>query len=1104
MNTTPPPFENLAILASAGTGKTYQLTHRIIHLLGMGVPPDRICAMTFSRKAAGEIYSELIAHLGRAARDPERAEQTARGAELTDFSPTDALRLLGRLLREPQKVHIGTLDHFFVSVLRAFSPELGVPPDFKLAESESPEIRRQALQILSDINRVHSAPLIQLFRETSFGRDEASFYRFFERILTIGRPLFHRYPHPAAWGNGRRIWPNNPRWLRQGLAEWRGEAERARGEIAALPLPEKIRAILREFVHTLSEFRPYQSLEIRQKSKVVEALVCHWETLHAGLELEYGRSLVTIPPSLGEAFQRLLSRPLLFEILRVRKQTRGLGRLLDWFEQRYDEAARQGGIFTFDDVQRFLSPRHAADASLSRQPEVPNRLYLDYRLDARLDHWLLDEFQDTSDLQWSVLENLADEIIQDNSGTRSFFLVGDVKQAIYGWRQGNARLMGEIIGRYGYGHPRAFRQKILSESFRSAQPVLDAVNAIFNHIAEETRLPEPARAFWKQYWKPHQSSTPHRPGCACWLEWAGPTTDSSGNPSEEDDNEEKREGIHRAMAAVIRELSPAERNLSVAVLLRTNKECRNTTDALRLLLNDTGIPIANEGASEIADNPAVALLCAVLRYAAHPGDTLALGHLRMSPLKSHFDPPNTSLPAQLLETLQNRGFCRFIAEWENRLHTAIPDGLSAYDAESLTAFKTLALQADQTGTDSVDRFLETVETRQRRDLDDRPGVVRVMTIHQSKGLGFDGVLAPFQSHPLGLASAARGMPLFLTHAQGETGWVLKCPSPPWRRMDPILRATLEEAESRTAFENLCLLYVALTRARSGLYLFSDFGEIAPDKKRPVKEPAFTAVRLAALGLLGHPEPGEVGGERISAGGQPLRRLFLQGDWTWFESFPKKAPPEEKIPTPLSFIAGDREAQTRKRIRLIEPSEEETRAWGVRCLLSPEAEAMRQFGNAIHTLLAKVSWLEESDPARIAENWQPDPSWSKAIRLDATRQFLALFEKPEIRSAFRRPTEPAWLWREKSFEWMESQEWISGIFDRVVVKLDQAGYPREAEILDFKSARIETEAEATRASESYIPQMRLYRRALAGLLGLPQARIAVRLLFTRPALFVTVF
>jgi len=475
----------------------------------------------------------------------------------------------------------------------------------------------------------------------------------------------------------------------------------------------------------------------------------------------------------------------------------------------------------------------------------------------------------------------------------------------------------------------------------------------------------------------------------------------------------------------------------------------------------------------------------------------------MSPLGVHFTPPHALSPLELLETIQNRGLTRFLREWEERLAAATPGGLSAYDAESLKALKSLALQSDQSGPTDPDLFLEAIEGRQRRDLDDRPGVVRVMTIHQSKGLGFDAVLIPFPKHAMGMSSPSRDSTFFLSGGKEGTEWILKSPGELWCRMDPALRAGLEEAESRTAFENLCLLYVALTRARKGLYLFSDIGLASSEKKRSETEPAFTALRLTALGLLGHLYPEEIPGEPISVGQQSLRRLYLRGDWAWYQTVPFSVPektgaPIHPVPEPI------RPSAKHKRLRLVEPSVEETQVWSLRWLLSPEADAVRRFGDAIHALLARLSWLEEIDPEQIASEWKPDPSLDEAVRRDALVQFRRLFEKPEIRNAFHRPSEPIWLWREKPFEWAENEEWISGIFDRVVVRLDSTGKPSEAEILDYKSARVETPGDATRAAEPYRPQMQLYRRALAGLLGLPPSRISVRLLFTRPGVFVPVF
>ena len=92
----------------------------------------------------------------------------------------------------------------------------------------------------------------------------------------------------------------------------------------------------------------------------------------------------------------------------------------------------------------------------------------------RIDHWLLDEFQDTSRLQWQALGDLVDEVIQSDSGRRSFFYVGDTKQAIYSWRGGDPRLFNEVADFYNAsGTGRIDTSEALDISFRSAPEILD-------------------------------------------------------------------------------------------------------------------------------------------------------------------------------------------------------------------------------------------------------------------------------------------------------------------------------------------------------------------------------------------------------------------------------------------------------------------------------------------------------------------------------------------------------------------------------------------------------------------------------------------------------
>jgi ATP-dependent helicase/nuclease subunit A len=115
---------------------------------------------------------------------------------------------------------------------------------------------------------------------------------------------------------------------------------------------------------------------------------------------------------------------------------------------------------------------------------------------------------------------------------------------------------------------------------------------------------------------------------------------------------------------------------------------------------------------------------------------------------------------------------------------------------------------------------------------------------------------------------------------------------------------------------------------------------------------------------------------------------------------------------------------------------------------------------------------------------------------AVRQFATSMSMAAVREALARPSGPCELWRERRFEVVLGDRWISGAFDRVVVLRDAAGRAMSAEILDFKTSRVETEEELRRAVEGYVPQMQLYRSVLSAMLGLVPERIRTHLLFTK--------
>ena len=143
--------QNEMIRASAGSGKTFQLTNRYIGLMAHGVEPERIIALTFTRKAAGEFFDAILAKLAKAATDEAFCQELATSPYIPTLRPDDFLQLLRKLVSRMHLLSLGTLDSFFSSILRNFPFEFGLGGGFEildehLAASEQLRVYRQVFQ----------------------------------------------------------------------------------------------------------------------------------------------------------------------------------------------------------------------------------------------------------------------------------------------------------------------------------------------------------------------------------------------------------------------------------------------------------------------------------------------------------------------------------------------------------------------------------------------------------------------------------------------------------------------------------------------------------------------------------------------------------------------------------------------------------------------------------------------------------------------------------------------------------------------------------------------------------------------------------------------
>jgi len=319
-------------------------------------------------------------------------------------------------------------------------------------------------------------------------------------------------------------------------------------------------------------------------------------------------------------------------------------------------------------------------------------------------------------------------------------------------------------------------------------------------------------------------------------------------------------------------------------------------------------------------------------------------------------------------------------------------------------------------------------------------------------------------------------------------WVLRMPRRCVAEADPVLRAQLDDMDAEACFDELCVLYVALTRARRALYMITAF----PGKSAA----AVNSAALLKMRLAGDPKPVD-GSERVVSG-EPLTVLYEAGQPDWYETCPAR-PAEDEPPSAVDAIGSfARRPSRRTRLLRVAPSAQDDTEHSAGWLFAAENREVLAFGRAIHELFEAVTWIEESDTEAIVAAWLAASDDAPEVKRDVCEQFRRAMQAPDVRRALARPEGAVELWREKRFEIVLDGRWVTGAFDRVAIACDPAGRAVRATILDYKSNRIASPAEFAATAEEYRPQLELYARALSRLRGLPRSAIEPKLLYSRAA------
>lgn len=1071
-----PILRHTLISASAGSGKTYQLVQRYLHLLACGQKPSRIAAMTFTRKAAGEFVSRILRALSDLAENAELAAEFVSKLDPRPEQPADFASVLREVLRDLPRLKLGTIDSFFATVAACFPMELGLPVGATIMSEE--ESRRASAEVIEHLmgrlyredDKAAARTLLEAFKQATFGNEEKKVLATLADWLLEGHDRWHDCEDGTLWGAREAIWPQD-RYPH--AAVWQ----------ANKPLREALDDLVEHFSTSGFKDPPLkawakiqeQTLAHRsgkapedQLATFVERLAAVRDDLRRGDgTFEYHRTKWNFTGPGAKAALAFMDSLVGQELLTRCQRTQGIRQVIDAYEADYAKTVRGRGRLSFADLARLLAKAQGSGSWADDEGSAD----LWYRMDGRVDHWLFDEFQDTSAQQWSIVRALVSEVLQDAEQGRTFFAVGDVKQSIYLWRKAEAQLFGRVLAEYPDRDGQGIAKTSLFKSYRSCQEVLNLVNGVFSNNSTLSKLlGDGCLKHWE--FEPHLAANPEPHGLGAFVQ-----------PAEADGDVEQPDAWDLT-AALLRQIQPARRGLSCAVLVRSNGVAAQLTEYLR---EKTGQDITSQSQEfPAADNPVCAALLAVLQLAAHPGDELALKHLRMTPLASEFK--DNTWRGKMNETLQllhRDGFASTIEDWAQK----IPLALDPFSERRVQRLIEIAAEFDEHSSRDVDEFLEFA-----RGYGVRTGgahlAVQVMTVHKSKGLEFDVVIVPLLDIK-GLKNVDPGMVL-KREGLGAAEWVLQFPTQPYHKMDEVLAAKLQSMEDDEGFESLCRYYVAMTRAKRGLYV------VGP--RPPKKSVSINALRLMHETLVqAEPVPGQVDDIEVE-----WLRVF--GQTNWFAALPEVTPEVEELAAvvgdePLSILLRKHQPMPKRTT----PSGEESFEVKGSVLFSPGREIGRNLGTLVHALMEQVGWIDDAfEESSLTALWTAKGLASHPSFDQAQVHAWNAVRSKACRAAFAKPGPYAKLWRERPFDLvLANGEWISGTVDRVNVTCDAKGRATAATIVDFKTDDVPDAEALAEKVKGYSPQIALYRQAVARLTGLLETDVQARLLFTRKGILAEV-
>lgn len=837
--------------ASAGSGKTYTLTREYLKLVfEEAINYRSILAVTFTNKATDEMKSRILKEiyiLSKGEKSPYAEELKAANKLDNNALQVKAKEILNRLLHDYSRFSVTTIDSFFQKVVRSFTREIGLQMGFNI-ELDQRKVLNEVVDLLFlDVDEdAQLRAWLSDFAESKI--KEGKTWNFKNDILEVGTEVFKEdYMNFDQVLIEKLSDKNFLNAYRKGLKQIKDEFENTLKEIGtkAIGLIENQGLSLSDFSFGKSGFANYfyklQAGDMAEPGTRVLAAVDNpdkWTSAKASADIKaavssvYSAGLGSLLKNAVEFFQNECH--LYFSTDKTLKYIYTLGILTD-ISKKIQAFTEDENLFLLSDASRLLR----SIIGTNDTPFVYEKIGNVYK------HFMIDEFQDTSSMQWDNFRPLVgNSLAEDNKS----LVVGDVKQSIYRWRNGDWKLLAEQLD--VDFKEQGINGLTLDYNWRSSRNVINFNNALYAIASQvlqndynnaipsglEDKLSTERERIQNAYADVFQN-------------YPGGDDKSPGyvkaNMLKVEKGEKWTDKVLELLPVQIEEIQEKGYQAGdMAILVRNGREgalIANTLMAYRnseLAKANVNYNVISNESLYLKNASVVSFLTHLLRYFIYPEDKINLAYLLQEySLYLKEDSQNdydeifaqSENPDDVFKGLFPKEFTENISFLKRQALFDLVEQLidifglnkRSTDFPYLEAFQDLVLSFSRSDSPDLNSFVDYWEERKDKEVisvSDHQDAIRILTIHKSKGLEFKAVLIPFCDWDLDDVKHTK-----ILWCQTELEGFNSIDVLPIRYGSDLKQTIYYKeyfAEKLQAYiDNLNLLYVATTRAEEVLITY---------------------------------------------------------------------------------------------------------------------------------------------------------------------------------------------------------------------------------------------------------------------------------------------